>query len=152
MSTIKLIVPLTDLYVSKGKHPKIHGTIFFETKDFKFPDALWNDFVVVILGWWIQNLYEARRDEKLQIKFLFMDGPVEVRVKFVGDTCQMRFIRRWSDTSDIIGSAIVSYDELTSNLIDVAQDVIVKADQNKWKTRGLATLKQVVKLSQDGLQ
>jgi hypothetical protein len=152
MNTLKLVVPLSDLYLSKGKHPNIHGTIFFEINDFKFPDAQWDDFVVVILGWWIKSLYEAHQSGESQTKLSFMDGPLEVSVKLGNNISQLKFVRRRGETNEVIGKATIDYDELMSKLIDIAQKIIAKAEQNKWETTDLETLKKLMKLSQDGLK
>lgn len=34
------------------------GEIYFQFEDFAFPEKGWNDFVDVILNWWIHNLIE----------------------------------------------------------------------------------------------
>jgi len=45
---------------------------FGEQRQFPAPD--WNDFVVVVLNWWIAALEEMTAGSQ-QVKFQFMDGP-----------------------------------------------------------------------------
>ena len=146
MDDLRLIVRVDSLYLSSGKFPKIHGIIFFQAADFTFPDSLWDDFVVKILGWWIEGMQALVPDEKHGEEiFYFMDGPYRVNVLLNNDTtCNLIFIRSYADVDDVIGEVTVSCDALLAHLIEVAQTVVQKAEGEKWQTENLVILKRLI--------
>ena len=61
----------------------ITAGIWFEAGDECFPENGWNDFAVVILGWWLSELraLPARNNPRATARLEFMDGPVEVEIR-----------------------------------------------------------------------
>jgi hypothetical protein len=53
----------------------ITGPVFLRGPTGAFPEIGWNDFPVVILGWWIQGLTEVVAGRQQSYQGLFMDGP-----------------------------------------------------------------------------
>jgi len=52
------------------------GIIFFDFGKYQFPEVGWNDFVLVILNWWLialQNIVSGKSDKE---EFRFMEGPL----------------------------------------------------------------------------
>lgn len=61
--------------VKLGSSGMITGPICFKIEDKYFPESNWNDFIVVILGWWINNFTNAIKYDLGKFEFCFMDGP-----------------------------------------------------------------------------
>ncbi len=52
------------------------GNIYFSINGKKsFPDDEWNDFVDIILNWWINAIIEMIESNLVGCELLFMDGP-----------------------------------------------------------------------------
>jgi hypothetical protein len=151
MDDLKLIVPLDKLRVS-GTSPKVHGAIYFQTEKTTFPDDLWDDFVAVILSWWIYNLATVHINVEAEFKFLFMDGPVEVRGRYEDDICKLTFVRRYSNAEDIFDEVTVVYDDLMTCLINVARSVVKFAGEKDWETGDIISLGKTVTKYADGLE
>lgn len=154
MDEVRVIVQVENLRLHNGpKYDTIHGVIFFQVGDFSFPDSLWDDFVVRILGWWITTmnaLVHSRTDE--QRFFAFMDGAYHVNIDLLNDSlCHLAFGPLSHDIDEacqgiiiVMNEATVRYDELLAHLIEVAQSVVSKADVEGWQTRDLETLKNLI--------
>jgi len=56
----------------------ITGHLFVQVGDFFFPEKGWDDFVVVVLGWWIENAI-LLDGPVVEVDNLFMDGPYSFR-------------------------------------------------------------------------
>jgi len=46
----------------------------------RFPATDWNDFVVVVLGWWIAQVLPLRCGFEGEAELRFMDGPFRIRI------------------------------------------------------------------------
>lgn len=58
-------------------HGKITGVISLRVGDFYFPERGWSDFLVVILGWWLDEmakLWHGQQEDEDGVGCLFMDG------------------------------------------------------------------------------
>jgi hypothetical protein len=56
------------------------GNIWLDVGGCKFPAEGWNDFVVVVLGWWANALLRLLRSDSANETVNFMDGPYTVEV------------------------------------------------------------------------
>ena len=56
------------------------GNIWLVIGGCEFPALQWNDFVVVILGWWVESLLRLLRNSSTKETVNFMDGPYVVEV------------------------------------------------------------------------
>ncbi|MCP4256384.1 MAG: hypothetical protein GY774_02525 [Planctomycetes bacterium] len=107
------------------------GEIWFEIGEDAFPEESWNDFVVIILSWWIESLNNFIIGVMKEIEFSFMDGPftivgsqnpdgliylkaVEERLK--GEECRITFI---SDVATLKSILLNAVDQLISNEKDL---------------------------------
>lgn len=63
----------------RAQGPAIAG-IWLITDDLEFPISGWNDFVVVLLGWWSAAILRLLRHASERERVPFMDGPYAVEV------------------------------------------------------------------------
>jgi hypothetical protein len=71
--------------VRQSKIGSITGVVYFDFDSGRgFPGVGWNDFVVVILNWWIAALQKILQGEKAELRF--MDGPYWISVVPQGPT------------------------------------------------------------------
>ena len=53
----------------------VTGTVCLKFGGEHFPDSQWNDFPVIVLGWWIGGLLDVVHDRAETFEGMFMDGP-----------------------------------------------------------------------------
>lgn len=62
----------------QGSRGLITGNIYFEENNEYFPEKGWNDFPVIILGWWIHSFLTFVKQNSEKFEFCFMDGPFKL--------------------------------------------------------------------------
>jgi hypothetical protein len=77
--TLKLTVDATTLRF--GADGTATGVVYWEVLGKAFPESTWNDFVLVVVGWWLDSAIRLARGESSEEKLQFMDGPFEVAVE-----------------------------------------------------------------------
>ena len=116
----------------KGRN--ITGEIWLEVVGFEFPDSHWNDFPVIVLGWWLDALFELWSEKKSRGECLFMDGPYSFEVSKVKGAFVLRclgdphFARecKWEGVIDLAG--------LLRQTMDAAAVVIEECRRRGWAT------------------
>ena len=73
-----LVIDLGTLHVC-ANGPATAG-IWLVTNNSEFPRAGWNDFIVVVLGWWSAAILRLLRNNSRTERVRFMDGPYAVEV------------------------------------------------------------------------
>jgi hypothetical protein len=72
----------------------VTGVVFLDSGLVKFPEPDWNDYIVVILGWWLvalRNIVEGRME---RVELRFMDGPFWVLIrKLADDDCEVQCMK-----------------------------------------------------------
>ena len=71
----------------------ITGIIYWQADGLSFPDDSWDDFVVVILRWWVQAIMRLAERSSTVESLLFMDGPFAVRLSVEGSIVRVVFVR-----------------------------------------------------------
>src|SRR5213595_3106402 len=72
----------------------ITGAIWLHADDIAFPETDWNDFVVVVLGWWTNEAAALIAGGKTRGELMFMDGPFSVSIVPHGDAWKLDCFRR----------------------------------------------------------
>lgn len=78
--------------LNQGSSGLITGEIYFEENNNYFPEKGWNDFTVIILGWWISSFLKSVKQNSETFEFCFMDGPF----KLIGVVIQKEMIEMYS--------------------------------------------------------
>lgn len=124
----------------------ITGGIYFSYNDQCFPEKCWDDFVVVILGWWhkaLLNLIRSPRNGVVE-EFLFMDGPFLVKVKkLYDDVIKLVFIEERLKSKHIYFTCQTSIHHLKNALTKNAKLLLEEIEKRKWKTDDIDELKRV---------
>lgn len=114
----------------------ITGEIFFKTDNGCFPEENWNDFVLIIVGNWI-NEYLSFLNSNGRGKFTlcFMDGSFEVvGVLQNSGTYLLEYVRRYIDNREIIFTEIVSETDFEKQITRTCRKCLRIANQFNRKT------------------
>jgi hypothetical protein len=137
---VRLIFDPATLYQS-GSRGSITAVIYYDFGDGRqFPEEDWNDFVVVILNWWIEAMEQAAAEP---VKLYFMDGPFWMTAVPEGeDSLRLSCVedRRGAGT---LFEVVVKQSDLRRELMTVARSVssacasagFESADLNELRTR-----------------
>jgi hypothetical protein len=136
---VELIVPREALRLSADQ--ALRGTIFFRKGSIEFPTNDWDDFVVVLLEWWLRALMPIVRGEEASAEFLFMEGPYQVNVEAISPTMiVLQFFDRSNPEFLESDQGEQTLSDLTHQLCDASDVVIDRAKGIGLQNRDLDRL------------
>lgn len=120
---------------------KITGILFVSFDTFDFPENNWNDFIVVILLWWVQELHEFLRSSK-SVKLRFMDGPLAI--KLVEDLNQIHVNCIYQDKTTYKANypSDTFKPEICKEVISAAEKILKICEINSWHNEDIERLKK----------
>lgn len=144
MNNIKLLINEDSFSISKSQ--AVFGEIYFKMDNECFPEIKWNDFIVIIMKWWIQNFIEIIDADIYQtFELAFMDGPFLVRgVKIDNDTISLDFLKSKIKGEETIINTKCSILEFKILLINAAKVVLETVERRNWDTKETVELKEIV--------
>jgi hypothetical protein len=128
------------LSLSLSERGAITSLVYCEFGDFCFPDSRWSDFVVVILGWWI----DATNNLKRQTVLRFMDGPYSIHLT----ADEIGIVRadciEHRERQIVLGSFHISLSGLQRAITVTALAVLDACQERNWNSEDLAQLRKFV--------
>lgn len=107
--------------------------VHIQVGSISFPDPNWDDFAVVILGWWAEQISTLKTKCINSAVFRFMDGPYEVRV--VPDASEMCILIGIEDglRASELFRASASLDEIMIEIVQKAEYLLQSLQKiNLW--------------------
>jgi hypothetical protein len=136
---VELIVPREALRLDANQ--ALRGTIFFRKGSIEFPTNDWDDFVVVLLEWWLRALMPIVRGEEASAELLFMEGPYQVNVEAISPTMiVLQFLDRSSSEFMESDQAQQTLSDLIHQICDASDIVIDRAKGIDLQNRDLDRL------------
>jgi hypothetical protein len=139
----RLIVDSTRL--EKSSNHAVTVVIFWKVGNDSFPDEKWNDFVVVILSWWIEACLRLTHDSEREI-LRFMDGPYQVRIELDGKDLRFFFEHRIHNKSIVITSGVKTLESFRSELRNISQQIITKCKALGFESQDIEKLQKMATL------
>ena len=107
----------------------VTGVIYVELESGAFPETVWSDFPVIILGWWAEALLELDVPTRHEVLWRFMDGPQSLTLA--------------KASSDVSNNA-VAFGQVRSSLLAAAEAVVSYCEEHKLFSKDLETLRMNV--------
>ncbi len=106
----------------------IASGIYISAQNICYPDIGYTDFVVVILGWWLQGS-SALVDDGDKVENDFMDGPYQFTTEKLGNNVAIRLYQRTVNKTQQVGSTVVVLlNEYNDELYRAAQQLLKALD------------------------
>ena len=107
----------------------VTGIVYFSCGSIAFPEDVWDDFPVIIVGWWLNNLAEyLSGDDGRSVELGFMDGPFYVLLSLgsnMGSSIRAEMIRdQFSDCDQVLHTAMTDVRTLYRSIDEVAGTLI----------------------------
>jgi hypothetical protein len=111
----------------------------------EFPEHGWTDFVVVILGWWLEGLRDLRQGAE-QVLFRFMDGPLAFSVTPEdSETYRIHCVEERASGKTEHGDWISPKTEFESSVLGAGVASLAECDRRGWRSRDIDTLRNEVR-------
>jgi len=109
-----------------------------------FPEAAWSDFVVVILGWWLEAL-DQLSNRFGTVDLMFMDGPFVLRVKSADlSTYTIECAKQGLRETTVVATGSVDSVKLIAETHRVGTQVVEACDARGWQSSDIDALRTVL--------
>ena len=127
--------------VSRSGSGALTGALYLKLGDRCFPNAVWSDFVVVVLEWWCSALQRLHQGELGPIAVPFMDGPYRVEIESLADErLDLTLVRSGARHDQEIDRSMVDRNQLTYSVIVAARATLRQCRQHGWSSKDIDTL------------
>ena len=122
------------------------GNIRLVINDCEFPTANWNDFVVIVLGWWGASLLSLLNNDSTRETVRFMDGQYAVELQIGGSNMlRCKIVDPVPQNKEIsFGEAPIAL--FTLGFISQSRDVLDRCKLKHWWSRDADNLTTLIEL------
>jgi len=117
------------------------GHIWISIGDLAFPGVAWDDFPVVILGWWIEAWLLASSEDHGTARCQFMDGPYWFEI--TTSKAERALVQCFHDSppgSKLLHKTACQRSSVTGALLAASDSVLQVCNEHRWTSRDLDTL------------
>ena len=121
----------------------VTGIVFCYINDEAFPEQAWNDFVVIVLGWWVAGIIRMLKGNSRAETMDLMDGPYTVFCEGSDRTVRCRFVDRRSNDKTVAvwsGSTV----DLAREILAAGKTALRTCHQNNWMDPDIELLEEEV--------
>jgi hypothetical protein len=117
------------------------GHIWIYIGDWAFPGVAWDDFPVVILGWWIESWLLTSSEDHRTARCNFMDGPYWFEITPVeAERAIVQGFRDSAAGSKLLHKTGCKRSSVTGALLAASESVLQVCKELKWTSRDLDNL------------
>lgn len=125
----------------QSKNDSVTAVIYF---DFgfgrQFPGADWNDFIVVIISWWMAG-FDALLDGRDEVCLRFMDGPYEIRALKQGPDVLLHCVEDRVE-AEVSFEVVIGLEELKRELMTVARQLSSACSRANIQSKELSDIRR----------
>ncbi len=136
-----------DIDTLRKGESNITGVISLQVGDVYFPEQDWNDFPVIVLGWWLTELLRLWHGELKAaegVQCLFMDGDFYYTVSARGERWLIECVDGRPD-GEVVAEAEVDRTEFMKQIINSATQTLNACRAHRWHTADTKALAVMVK-------
>ncbi len=127
--------------ILKNSLEGITSEIYFNVNNKIFPEINWNDSIIVILNFWLDEIIKMKNSNTFEGDFLFMDGPL--KIKIIKNDSKTQF-KGFIQNKNVINE-FINFDDFTSTVISGAIKVLTETKTRKWNNKDIENLEAKIK-------
>ena len=108
----------------------VTGVLAIRLDGIWFPEKVWSDFPVIVLGWWMSQTGQVSRGEAGE--FVFMDGPFRFHAYPNRDVVRVVLEDHHADPAQVIAEGDVELERFRSAIIEAARATVGACDESGW--------------------
>lgn len=141
-----ITLKIDETSLEKSRSSLITGKIYFDCGAWQFPEINWDDFVVVVLSWWLSAVHRLLTTRSDVEELLFMDGPFFVAIKNLGDDqCHLEGFRRGATKA--VFADEVSLKRLHGVILKAARQIEAACTARQWENDDIRQLRSAIRTS-----
>lgn len=122
----------------------VHGKIFLSVGSKVFPDSEWDDFVVIILGWWLAEVKNILDGSGSFCCFRFMDGPYYFEAhRNVQGGLSVAFFRDGEQYD--CDFPLISIHDFLQEILRASNKVARTCNSRGWRSKEISTLQRLIR-------
>jgi hypothetical protein len=123
--------------LGRSKSGSITAGLWLSVGDRSFPGLKWSDFVVVVLGWWVEALQSNDR----RVLLRFMDGPYLLRVnRNTPEECSIEGVDGHGKEGRSLFSIAAEFLPFREQVCAVGRQVLAACREKGWESRDIERL------------
>jgi hypothetical protein len=123
----------------------VSGPIWLELDGLSFPAHEWDDFPVVILGFWLTNIQPFLLGQSSVCECPFMDGPYQFNVQAYRKDCvSVTLVERGGEEEKALVTAKVNSVLLVEQMLSAGEIVVHACKRNHWIDDDLLNLEKLI--------
>jgi len=128
----------------RSENESITGVIYFDFDSYQFPEKGWNDFIVVVLCWWLSSLKNIISCWSDSEELRFMDGSLYICVKKLSyRTCKVECFDENADgVAEFSGEYQIA--DVLSSVLDAARSTSSICSRNNWNNKNIDELDELI--------
>lgn len=120
------------------KGQNVTGPIWIELAGQAFPSSHWDDFPVIILGWWLQELHNLSTGTVNRVECHYMDGPYHFEITSSKSLWMVKCLRR---EEVLVETKIENIQDFIRSFVESAKAVLNLCDDRGWRSADLEQLR-----------
>lgn len=116
------------------------GHIWISIGDRAFPSVAWDDFPVVILGWWIESWLLTSSEDHGTARCDFMDGPYWFEITASEESVIVQCFRDSLAGSELLHNTACKRSSVTGALLAASETILQHCSELKWTSKDLDNL------------
>lgn len=128
-----------------AKSRLVSGPVWLKGDQKEFPTQGWNDFPVIILGWWLEEIERLVEMKGGKAECSFMDGPYKFEVDAGPGSWFITFITRRRNGVERLPQKEVSPKVVVSEILKASRIVADVCRERGWESRDLTILESHIK-------
>lgn len=136
-----LKIHIDPLSVESSSHGQVTGKLVLEIEDKYFPDKDWNDFVLIVLHWWIEAIKSLKYEDDIFLRF--MDGPYGWKLhRQSADIFHVTYV---VSDKEIVSNVTLLSSEISKEIYRAASIIVKDCFDKGWGSRELEMLWEELK-------
>lgn len=126
--------------LTRSRSGRIGGNIWLRVGGRAFPEPSWEDAVVVVLGWWAQDV-ERLSSESVAVVLEFVEGPFRVRLAPLRDGRVLAVAHQEMATGvQVLAEGHAVLNEVQRSVCDAALTVVTHCREHGWTSPDVSVL------------
>ena len=109
------------------------GGMYFDTRGSFFPAEHWNDRILMVLGFWLENLYTIKKSESATVYMNFINGPYALKTVCENETIVLNLVKDpRSSIEHSVYMEVMHMEKLCHMIYRTVNEVLDIVDQKGW--------------------
>lgn len=113
----------------RGTRGHVTGPLFVDINGYAFPHSTWDDFVVIVMGWWLSAVLPDAHRYAANVRLQFMDGSYHIEIC---DSTSEHVLKCFSNDRLVRTETRFSMNSLRDSCLESARLLVRHCQSRNW--------------------